>query len=62
MVTLTVLFAFALVVGFGAGRVHHPANLKLAAIKAEIAKTEAEFEKQITLAGPAIIARIKAVL
>lgn len=60
LITLGVVALLA--IGFGAGRVHHPANLKLSAVKAEIAKTEAEFEKQIVLAGTAIIARLKAVL
>jgi len=43
--------AFAVVAvfagGFGAGRVHHPANLKLSAVKAEIAKVEVEAEKLV---------------
>jgi hypothetical protein len=47
-----------LALGFGAGRVHHPANLKVANIKIEIANFEA------TLAGDAkaVIAKIKAIL
>ena len=48
----------ALAVGFGMGRVHHPANLKLSAVKAEIAKIEAE----VVADAKAVIARVKAVL
>jgi hypothetical protein len=46
--------------GFGAGRVKHPANLKLAAIKAEIAKIEAEV-KAYAIAS-AIVVRLKKLL
>ena len=57
---LIVLFAAALAIGFGAGRVKHPANLKLAAIKAEIAKIEAEV-KAYAIAS-AIVVRLKKLL
>lgn len=59
MFTAFVLAAvFAL--GFGAGRVHHPANLTVANVKAEIVKIEAEV-KSYVIASKAI-ARIKALL
>lgn len=55
--------------GFGAGRVKHPANLKLSAVKAEIAKIEAELvaeEKKLAAeaksAYAAVVARIKSLL
>jgi hypothetical protein len=35
-------YVAVLALGFGFGRVHHPANLKLAAIKAEIMKIESD--------------------
>jgi len=47
-----------LALGFGAGRVKHPANLKLAAVKAEIVKIEAEAKAEYA----AVVARIKALL
>ena len=47
-----------LAIGFGAGRVHHPANLKLVAVKAELAKIEGE----ILTNSKAVVARIKALL
>ena len=55
---LIVLFAFALAVGFGAGRVHHPANLKLSVVKAEIMKVEGVVGFDVQ----AFIARMKALL
>jgi hypothetical protein len=51
-----VLAVFAL--GFGAGRVKHPANLKLSAVKAEIAKIEADG----TEFAASVVARIKGLL
>jgi hypothetical protein len=50
----------ALAVGFGAGRVHHPANLKLSAVKAEIAKIEAEATSGVLYKD--VIGRIKSLL
>ncbi len=48
----------SLAIGFGFGRVKHPANLKLSAVKAEIAKIEAEaFSTKDNL-----LARLKALL
>ena len=47
-----------LVGGFGLGRVKHPANLKLSAVKAEIAKIEAE----VVADAKAVVARVKALL
>lgn len=46
----------AAALGFGAGRVKHPANLKLSAVKAEIAKYGAE------IAGVPVAVEIKALL
>jgi len=46
--------------GFGLGRVRHPANLKLSALKAEIAKIEVELTADIT--DNAIVARLKKLL
>ena len=57
-ITIVGLAIFAL--GFGAGRVKHPANLKVSAVKAEIAKLESEV-KAYAIASKAI-ARIKALL
>lgn len=50
--------ALLLAGGFGLGRVHHPANLKLDAVKAEIAKIEAE----VVADAKTVIARVKALL
>jgi hypothetical protein len=47
-----------LVGGFGLGRVKHPANSKLSAVKAEIAKIEAE----VVVDAKAVVARVKALL
>jgi hypothetical protein len=44
--------------GFGLGRVKHPANLKLSAVKTEIAKIEAE----VVADAKAVVARVKALL
>lgn len=58
---LTALGIVALLaIGFGAGRVKHPANLKVSAVKAEIAKLEGEV-KNYAIASKAI-ARLKALL
>lgn len=58
---LTLLGAAAVfALGFGAGRVKHPANLTVANVKAEVAKLEAEV-KSYVIASKAI-ARIKALL
>jgi hypothetical protein len=57
-IALAVAAVFAL--GFGAGRVKHPANLKVSAVKAEIAKLEGEV-KNYAIASKAI-ARLKALL
>lgn len=43
---------------FGLGREKHPANLKLSAVKAEIAKIEAEVASDVK----AVVARIKSLL
>jgi hypothetical protein len=53
------MFTFLLGVLIGAFCLYIYRENNLEAVKAAIAKTEAEFEKQIVLAGPAIIARIK---
>lgn len=47
-----------LALGFGAGRVHHPANLKLSNIKAVIA----EYEVLISGDAKLALAKIKSVL
>jgi hypothetical protein len=47
-----------LALGFGLGRVKHPANLKVAAIKAKIAELEAEGKAETFL----VLAKIKALL
>lgn len=54
---------------FGAGRVKHPANLKVAAVKAELLKIEAELkadEQKLVAeakgAYAAVVARIKSLL
>jgi hypothetical protein len=59
---LMILFAFALAIGFGAGRVHHPANFKLAAIKAEIAKIESEASVCIIADYREVVTRVKSLL
>jgi hypothetical protein len=46
--------------GFAGGRVHHPANLKVAAIKAEIAKIETEVKAYVI--ASAIVVRLKKLL
>jgi hypothetical protein len=48
------------VLGFAGGRVHHPANLKLAAVKAEIAKIEEEVKAYVI--ASAIVVRLKKLL
>ncbi len=53
---LAVAVFFAL--GFGAGRVKHPANLTVANVKAEIAKIEAE----VYSSKANVVARLKALL
>lgn len=47
-----------LAAGFGLGRVKHPSNLKLTAIKAEIVKIEGEVSTDVK----SVIARVKAIL
>jgi hypothetical protein len=61
--------AAVLALGFGLGRVHHPANLKLSAVKAEIAKIEQEAqvvviadEAKVKALVNGITARVKALL
>jgi hypothetical protein len=67
LITVAVLAIFAL--GFGAGRVKHPANLTVANVKAEIVKLEAEAKAEVSKLSAeaqsayiAIAARIKAIL
>jgi hypothetical protein len=52
--------AVLVALGFGLGRVKHPSNLKLSAIKAEVLKLEAEV-KNYSVASAAI-ARLKKLL
>jgi hypothetical protein len=62
---LLITVVVSLVAGFGFGRVKHPANLKVAAVKAEIAKLEAEFTGGLNAEEAkvrAVVARIKAAL
>lgn len=63
------VYAFAAVVialaCFGLGRVKHPANLKLSAVKTEIAKLESEAESYMATEKSAVykvVDRIKALL
>lgn len=54
-----------LALGFGMGRVKHPSNLKLANVKAEVVKLEAEAmvkEAAIKAEVLAVVARVKALL
>jgi hypothetical protein len=46
--------------GFAGGRVHHPANLKLVAVKAEIVKIEEEVKAYVI--ASAIVVRLKKLL
>lgn len=56
-------FLVALAGGFGLGRVKHPANLKLSAVKAEIAEYEAEIAgAPVAVELKALLARIKSLL
>jgi len=55
---LALAFVAVAALGFGAGRVKHPANLTLANIKAEIAKIEAE----VYSSKADVVARLKALL
>ena len=62
-------FLVVAALGFGAGRVKHPANLKLSAVKAEIAKLEAEIvaegnklSAEVELAYASVISRLKLLL
>ena len=51
--------------GFGLGRVHHPASLKVSAIKAEIVKLEAELSAEVfsvSAAAKAEVAKVVATI
>lgn len=56
LIAAAVLAVFAL--GFGFGRVKHPANLKLRAVKTEIAKIEADGTQYVA----SVVARLKVLL
>ncbi len=62
---LLITVVVSLVAGFGFGRVKHPANLKVSAVKAEIVKLEGE-AVQLVGEGKAvavsIVNRLKALL
>lgn len=69
VIGIVVAVAAVFGLGFGAGRVKHPANLKLSAVKAEVAKIEAELvadEKKLVAeaksAYAAVVARVKSLL
>lgn len=53
-----VLFAYG-AAAFGLGRVKHPANLKLSAVKAEIAKIS---YSNVSVEVSGVVARLKALL
>ncbi len=55
---LVIAFVIVAALGFGAGRVKHPANLKISAVKAELAKLEAEGKAEYA----AVVARLKSLL
>lgn len=66
---LTFAFLVVAALGFGAGRVKHPANLKVSAVKAELAKLEAEAKAEVSKLSAeaqsayiAVAARIKSLL